>query len=249
MHGAVAAPDPGQAVRDRVAGDLGGLAGRVGQRQPGRQAGRQRRGVGAAGPWVAATSYLGTGIERWRCPSKRWSAGSAPCPPVTSAAAAPIATSRSASAARSSVARPVSACASGRLGVTTVASGNSRPISVATASGSSSRGARAGHHDRVDHERKVPPGQLVGDRPDDGGGEEHAGLGRPGADVVKHRSYLLADERGRQLLDRGHAEGVLRGEGHDGGHPVRAAAGERLQVGLNPGPAARVGRGDRQHPG
>ena len=29
-------------------------------------------------PWVAATSYLGTGIDRWRCPSKRWSAGSAP---------------------------------------------------------------------------------------------------------------------------------------------------------------------------
>ena len=115
-------------------------------------------------PWVAATSYLGTGIDRWRRPSKRWSAGSAPCPPVTSAAAAPIATSRSASAARSSVARPVSACASGRLGVTTVARGNSRTISVATASGSSSRAPELATMTGSTTSGMSAPGQLVGDR-------------------------------------------------------------------------------------
>jgi hypothetical protein len=78
-------------------------------------------------------------MDRCRRPSNRWSAGTVPWPPVTSAAPAPISTRRSASLPRSSVSRPVSACASGRFGVTTVASGNSRPISVSTASGSSSR--------------------------------------------------------------------------------------------------------------
>jgi len=39
----------GQAVRHRVAGHGGGLFGRVGQGQPRRQAGRQRRRMGAPG--------------------------------------------------------------------------------------------------------------------------------------------------------------------------------------------------------
>ena len=49
VHGPVAAAQPGQAVRHRVPGHGGGLPGGFGQGQPGRQAGRQRRRVGAPG--------------------------------------------------------------------------------------------------------------------------------------------------------------------------------------------------------
>ena len=47
----------------------------------------------------------------------------------------------------------------------------------------------------------------------------------------------------------GHADGVLRGQRGDRGHPVDAAAGERLQVGLDAGAAAGVGAGDREDGG
>ncbi len=139
VHGAVAAAERGQPVRDRVAGQLGGLPGRLGQRQPGGQAGRQRGRVRAARPVRGRDRVPGDRDGQVRRPSKRWSTGSAPCPPVISTAGAPMAASRSASSARSSVFSWVSACASGRFGVTTVASGNSRPISVSTASSRSSR--------------------------------------------------------------------------------------------------------------
>jgi hypothetical protein len=43
MDGAFAGAEPGQAMRDRLAGHRGGPAGRFGQRQPGCQPGRQRR--------------------------------------------------------------------------------------------------------------------------------------------------------------------------------------------------------------
>src|SRR5215470_11161044 len=88
-------------------------------------------------PCVAATWCRATGMARCRDPSNRWSTGSAPWPPVTRAARAPIDTRRSAIAARSSVFIAVSAWASSRFGVTTVASGNSLPTKVSTASGRS----------------------------------------------------------------------------------------------------------------
>ena len=138
MHRTFAAAQFGQAVGHRVAGHRGGLLGGVGQGQPDGQAGGQRGGVGAPGAVGRGDPATGDGMA---------SAGAveevvdrlAPCPPVTRAARAPIATRASASLARSSVAISVSAWASGRLGVTTVASGNSLVIRVPTASGSSRR--------------------------------------------------------------------------------------------------------------
>ena len=44
------------------------------------------------------------------------------------------------------------------------------------------------------------------------------------------------------------ADGVLGGDRRDRGHAVHAAGGERLQVGLDPGAAAGVRAGDREHP-
>ena len=43
------------------------------------------------------------------------------------------------------------------------------------------------------------------------------------------------------------ADRVLRGDRRDRGHPVHSAARERLQVGLDAGPAAGVGAGDREY--
>ena len=88
-------------------------------------------------PWVAAPSWRSNGISWCALPSKRWSAGSSACPPVTSAAGAPSATSASASSAGDAP-DDVKARASIRFGVTTVASGNSRSTSVSTASSASS---------------------------------------------------------------------------------------------------------------
>ena len=45
---------------------------------------------------------------------------------------------------------------------------------------------------------------------------------------------------------RGDADRVLRGDGGDGARAVDAERGERLEVGLNAGAAARVAAGDRQ---
>jgi hypothetical protein len=49
VHGPVAAAKLVQAMGHRVTSHGGGLLRRLGQGQPGRQAGRQRRGVGTAG--------------------------------------------------------------------------------------------------------------------------------------------------------------------------------------------------------
>src|SRR3954449_6124908 len=89
-------------------------------------------------PWVAETSWRSNGISRCSRPSKRWSAGSSPCPPVTRAAGAPSCTSAS---ARSSggPSDSTSDRASSRFGVTTVASGKSRATRTSRASSSSNR--------------------------------------------------------------------------------------------------------------
>ena len=43
MDGTFAGAQSGQTVLDRIAGDHGGLPGRLGQRQSGREPGRERR--------------------------------------------------------------------------------------------------------------------------------------------------------------------------------------------------------------
>jgi len=70
-----------------------------------------------------------------------------------------------------------------QVGRDDVASGNSRPISVATASGSNSLLPELATITGSTTRRQPAPRQLIGDGLDDGGGEEHAGLGGVGADV------------------------------------------------------------------
>ena len=111
---------------------------------------------------------------------------------------------------------PVSAWASGRLGVTTAAKGNSRVRSVRIASG---------------RRRTWPPLatitgsttrrwiavllNLVGHGADDAGVGKHAGLDRIGADVFHDGIDLGGDHGRRRFEDPRHAGGVLGSDGGD----------------------------------
>ena len=75
---------------------------------------------------------------------------------------------------------------------------------------------------------------------------EHAGLGRVDTDVGDDGLDLRRDEIGRQRRRLRDAERVLRGDRRDGGRAVDVVSGERLEVGLNAGPGARIASGDGQ---
>ena len=172
---------------------------------------------------------------------------------VTTTAGAPSAWIASASARRSassgterprartpragSASRPSRAGTAARRAAATASSRRSRAPELAIITGSTTSGTRCaarGTSATVSIDRRA---------------EEHPGLRRVDADVVEHRLELGADELGRHLVDRRHAAGVLRGQRHDRAHPVAAEARERLQVGLDPGAAARVRAGDREAAG
>src|SRR5205823_6296977 len=93
-------------------------------------------------------------------------------------------------------------------------------------------------------ERNPAAVEEVGHRLDQPAREEHARLGRVHADVVEDRLELCDDELARQLVhgrDRGR---VLRRQRDESAHPVAAGGREGLQVGLDAGTPARIGRGD-----
>ena len=106
--------------------------------------------------------------------------------------------------------------------------------------------ARARDHDGIDDERHRVLLEIVRDCFDQGAREEHARLRGIDADVAEHRVELPAHERRRQLVDRAHADGALRGQGHEHRRSVRACRSKCLQIRLDARAAARVGRRDRQ---
>ncbi len=111
-------------------------------------------------------------------------------------------------------------------------------------------GARLGDHHRIEHDRGVAD---EAERLDHGGDRrrvaEHPDLHRVDADVLGDRANLGDDHLRRHHLDRLDPDRVLRRDRGDRRHPVHAAARERLQIGLDPGAAARVRAGDREHRG
>ena len=112
-------------------------------------------------------------------------------------------------------------------------------------------GSRLGDHHGVDDHR-CALGQLVerlGDRGDDLGVGEHPDLDGVERDVFEHGANLREDHLRRDRLDRPHRERVLGRYRRDRADPVNAAAGEGLEVGLDPRPAAGVRAGDRQRGG
>jgi hypothetical protein len=115
--------------------------------------------------------------------------------------------------------------------------------------GAQQRVAVLGRRHRVDDQ--VGQGEALagaGHGLDDGGRGQHAGLGRVDPDVGGHRLDLLEHGLGLELVEPLHADGVLHRHGGDGRHAVDPVGQERLEVRLDPGPAAGVGPGDGEHP-
>ncbi|MEJ7714572.1 MAG: hypothetical protein WKF40_02215 [Thermoleophilaceae bacterium] len=92
------------------------------------------------------------------------------------------------------------------------------------------------HHDRGTAREVQRPVHGV----DRGHVAQHADLHRIHADVLGDRPHLVDHRLRRHRVNRGHFPGVLRGDRRDRGHPVGAAPGEGLQVGLDPGATAGV---------
>src|SRR5436309_5288688 len=104
-----------------------------------------------------------------------------------------------------------------------------------------------GQRDRVgDDERQVELLDGRDDRFDDGGRRQHAGLGGMDGDVPGNRFDLRDDEVGRQRRRRREADRALGRDRRDRAQSVHPERRERLEVGLNAGPAARVAAGDCQ---
>ena len=82
-----------------------------------------------------------------------------------------------------------------------------------------------------------------------GGVVQHADLDGVGTNVAQHGVDLARQKLGRQRVDAAHAQGVLRGDGGDGGGAKAAQRGNGFQVGLNARAATRVGARDGQHAG
>ena len=106
--------------------------------------------------------------------------------------------------------------------------------------------AAGGDHDGVDDEgeRGVGLGE-VGHHVDEGGVEEHPGLGGAEGEGLGHARELVAQDGGVGALHAADAEGVLGGEGGEGGAPVDAVRPKGAEVGLDAGAAAAVAAGDR----
>ena len=105
---------------------------------------------------------------------------------------------------------PTNRAASGRFGVTTVATGNSSRAQGRHRVVGQQRVAVLGDEDRVDHEPTNPDAADRGrDRRHQLGGGEHAGLRRVDPNVRRDRVDLPADQVRAQRLEGMDAEGIL----------------------------------------
>ena len=205
-------------------------------------------------PCVAATSWRSTGISTWRSPSKSWSTGS-----VAVAAGddhggrAELVRARSASSRRSaSSGRHAGERA--RLGQVRRHDGrereeprrrarrrrrpaSSRAPELATITGSTTSGTGCSREE-------------VGDRLDDRAREKSIPVFAASTPMSsKTASSWARTNSGGTSCTAVTADVFCAVSATIARHPVAAGRGERLQVGLDPGAAARVGAGDRQAAG
>ena len=164
VHRAVAAAQADQPVLDRVARDLGRLAGRVGQRQAGGQAGREGGRVRAARA-VGGLDVVPRDRDRQvAVPVEEVVGRLGPVPAGDEGGGGPH---RDQPLGQRG---PILGGQAGqRLRLRQVGGDDGGEREQPDDQrrhrvGQQQPRTRAGHHDRVDHERKVPPGQLVGDR-------------------------------------------------------------------------------------
>ncbi len=103
-----------------------------------------------------------------------------------------------------------------------------------------------GEHGIDDQQRQIEFLDRRRHRLDDGRVAEHAGLHRVNLDVARHRLHLHRHEIGGEDERVDDAGRALRGNGSDRTRAVDAKCGERLEIRLNAGAAARVAAGNRE---
>src|SRR5207247_1678828 len=99
---------------------------------------------------------------------------------------------------------------------------------------------RRHHHGIEDVVGQPPPGDALRDRFDELRRAEHPRLHGLWGQVVGEGVELLRHQRRGERLPRAHADGVLRRHRRDHARAEDAELVERLEVGLNPGAAARI---------
>ena len=136
---------------------------------------------------------------------------------------------------------PVSASASGRFGVTRVASG-SEVLPAAAAE----RRAVLAHHHGIDHQRERKPAAARATARTISGEPSAPVLAACGGMSSSTAASCSSTSASGQHLDARDAQRVLDGEKRDDGLAVDAELVEGLEVGLDARAAAGVGSGDRQ---
>ena len=84
-------------------------------------------------------------------------------------------------------------------------------------------------------------GKGPGHGPDDGGIEQHPGLGRSRRQFSGERFQLTGHERGGNGMDTGHSRRRLRRQASHGTGAMDTQGGEHLEIGLDARPTATVG--------
>ena len=248
-----AAPSPSsrRPVADRLGGDLA----RAAAPPPAARA-PSARSAASADEWVqpepceAPSGCRGpVDPHRHGSPSKKTSAPSSAWPPVTTTASGPSArTARASSSGVAASPSPVELAGLGQV------RGRHRGARAGSARSAPLRApGRAGPR----RSRRPSPGRPrpapSPTRPSAsttasivGCVDEHPDLDRVDADVLGHRAHLVDDHLARhRRAPSSTPTRVLGGERDDRRGPVNAAAGERLQVRLDPGAAAGIRAGDR----
>ena len=104
--------------------------------------------------------------------------------------------------------------------------------------------AAGGNHYRVHHARaQLVGGDGLGDGFDQFGGRQHSGLEGAWMKIRGHRVDLRAHHRRRDGMDRGHAEGVLGGDGCHRRGTEHTEGVEGLEVRLDARAAAGIAPG------
>ena len=105
------------------------------------------------------------------------------------------------------------------------------------------------HHGVEYHEGWAMTGQHLGNRLGNLGVGYHADLHGRHRHVLEHGLQLCLHQLRRQRRDHAHGLCVLRHQGRHHRHAIGTQRPEGLQVGLDAGPAGRIGPGDGQHVG
>ena len=110
--------------------------------------------------------------------------------------------------------------------------------------------AAGGDHDGVKNNgSRLPVPQSGRHHPHQIGRVQHADFHRINTYILKHRIDLRADHFGRQSVNGGNAQCILRRNGGDGAHAKTAQRGKGFEIGLNTGAAARIRTRDGQKAG